>query len=136
MTRTSRIPRSIRTRLALGAAVTTVVAIGGACTFELDDDRAAARRIAERIERSIERHAEDGSSIDVDAVTRAIDIVFSAAVLEDVADENELILNGLSDADGDGRDDDGRIEINVEDATACLEFTDERSTFTVESCAS
>jgi hypothetical protein len=113
-----------------------VIAGAGACTFEVDDDRAAARRIAERVERSVERHAEDGSSIDVEAVTTALDIVFGAAVLDDIADEAELTVNGLSDADGDGRDDDGRIEIGVDAAVACLEFADDRASFRVEPCSS
>lgn len=136
MTTTPRNPHIGRARLGLGAAVTAVIAISGACTFEVDDDRAAVRRIAERVERSVERHADHGSSIDVDAVASAIEIVFGAAVLDDVADEDELTVNGLSDADVDGRDDDGRIEISVDDAIACLEFADGRATFRVEPCAS
>jgi hypothetical protein len=136
MTTTHRNPHSGRARLGLGAAVTAVIAISGACIFEVDDDRAAVRRIAERVERSVERHADDGSSIDVDAVASAIEIVFGAAVLDDIAAEDELTVNGLSDADVDGRDDDGRIEISVADAVACLEFADGRATFRVEPCAS
>jgi hypothetical protein len=113
-----------------------MITVTAACTFEVDDDRAAARRIAERVERSVERHADHGSSIDVDAVATAIEIVFGAAVLDDIADEHELTVTGLSDADGDGHDDDGRIEISVADAIACVEFTDGRAAFRVEPCAS
>jgi hypothetical protein len=113
-----------------------LITVTGACTFEVDDDRAAARRIAERIERSVERQADDGSMIDVAAVTTAVDIVFGAAVLDDIAAEDELAVVGLTDADGDGRDDDGRIEISVDDAVACIEFADGRASFQVEPCAS
>lgn len=136
MTTTPRNPGATRTRLALVAAVTAIVAIGSACTLELDDDRAAARRIAERVERSIERHADDGNSVDLDAVTDAVDIVFGAAILDDIADENDLAVDGLFDVDGDRHDDDGRFEISVADAAACLEFTGDRVTFTVEPCES
>lgn len=122
-------------RLGAGVAIAALIAVTGGCTFEVDDDRAAARRIAERIERSVERHADDGSTIDVTAVTTAVDIVFGAAVLDDIAAEDELAVAGLTDADGDGRDDDGRIEISVDDAIACIEFADRRADFAVEPCA-
>jgi hypothetical protein len=118
------------------AAAVAAIAITGACTFEVDDDRAATRRIAERIERSVERHADDGSTIDVGAVNDAVDIVFGAAILDDIADENDLRVTGLADVDGDGRDDDGRFEIGVADATACIEVADRQASFRVEPCAS
>ncbi len=127
--RTHHIPRLL-------IFATALIGMTAACTFELDDDRAAARRIAERIERSVECHADDGSTIDLGAITAALDVVFGAAILDDLADENDLGVTGLADVDGDGRDDDGRFEISVADAIACIEFADGRASFRVEPCAS
>lgn len=121
-------------RLGQALVVVGLAAVGSACTLELDDDRAAARRIAERIERSVERSADDTGRIDVAAVTAAVDIVFGGAILDDIVDAEELAVAGLDDGDGDGRDDDGRFEIAVADATACLSIEADRAWFEVEPC--
>lgn len=50
--------------------------------------------------------------------------------LNDVAGNPEL--EGLTDDDGDGLDDDGKVQVNVEDSSACLTLPESGEDTTVE----
>ena len=128
MTRTAR----------LGMTTFVLLAALSACTLELDSDRAAARRLAERSETAIERNADqlELDAADIELIEDAISAVFDNAILDDIddLDINDLDLRGVVDLDGDGIDDDGQIELVVDDATACLTLTDDHASFEIGRC--
>jgi hypothetical protein len=52
--------------------------------------------------------------------------VRDVAVLQDVADDlpGDVATSGIDDADGDGKDDDGKVQLGVGDQAACLTAAD------------
>jgi hypothetical protein len=52
--------------------------------------------------------------------------VRDVAVLQQTADDlpGDVQLSGVADADGDGKDDDGKVQVDVGDQSACLTVAD------------
>jgi hypothetical protein len=118
-----------RWRILAALAAVLLVAGGAACGDDdgggrgddPDDDlgeqaeSAAARVVAEALR--VVLVADDGPDTDRRTV---------AVLEESVADlPGEPDVSGISDEDGDGLDDDGAVEVSVNDEVACLTVTEE-----------
>ncbi len=86
-------------------------------------DEAQARAAAEDLRARIK--ANDTANDEGPRSVAAIEESF-----EDVAGDPEI--SGLDDGDGDGLDDDGKVQIDVEDASACLTLPESGEDTTVE----
>ncbi len=117
-------------RIARAALVVAlpVAALAG-CSSEVNDavDEASARTQAEALRASLEASREDGESI------RSITLI-SASVEDLPGDPN---VTGVDDADGDGLDDDGMVEVELDGGVACvtLESDGDNSSVSDEGCA-
>jgi hypothetical protein len=106
----------------LGLVLTVgVVGVLGACSDEDRDeierlaDDAGARSVAEALRVSL--LAQDlGNDQHVD------DVVIIEAAVRDLPGDPEV--SGIEDADGDGRDDDGKVNVRVDDESACVTVHD------------
>jgi hypothetical protein len=94
--------------------------------IEETGDEAQARTAAEELRARIK--ANDTANAEGARSIAAID-----ESLEDVAGDPQL--EGLDDGDGDGLDDDGKVQINVESSSACLIIPESGEDTTVESGA-
>lgn len=119
-------PRSSRRRLLVGAvAVATLL---GACSDEARDeieddvrdavttvqdavDQASARAVAEAFRVSIRARGGEGSLRRVERIREAIDVL-----------PGDPRAAGLTDGNGDGLDDDGRVQFSVGDDHACVQL--------------
>jgi hypothetical protein len=110
-----------RRRAAALAAGLVLVLVGTTAACGDDDDRdeaverlaesAGARSLAEALRVSLlAQDLGDDQHVDDVAVIRA--------AVDDLPGDPEV--TGISDADGDGRDDDGKVEVRVEDEAACV----------------
>jgi hypothetical protein len=112
-------------RLGFVALAAVGLAVGGGCDDDTRDKaeeavedvqekagEAGARATAEGLRASLKAHDTDDASGGV----RNIEVLRSAA--EDLPGDPEFI--GIADADGDGRDDDGYVQANVGDESACV----------------
>ncbi|MGN6695688.1 MAG: hypothetical protein ACTHN0_16045 [Aquihabitans sp.] len=90
---------------------------------EKTGDEAQARAAAEDLRARIKANdtANDEGARSVAAINES---------LQDVAGDPEL--EGLEDGDGDGLDDDGKVQINIEDSSACLTLPKSGEDTTVE----
>ena len=61
---------------------------------------------------------------DLDEDEHADDVLVLRAAVEKLPGNPDI--GGIDDDDGDGRDDDGRIEVHVDDDAACVSFVDDR----------
>lgn len=61
----------------------------------------------------------------------------SMTVLRDALDDlpGEVTSSGLTDADGDGRDDDGRVQLEVDGSMACVSVSGTDTTVANGACA-
>jgi hypothetical protein len=111
---------ALRTRRSLALAAVAVLALG-ACGDE-DADRVVdgatelAEQSAVRVQaealRALLKQKADGDA----------DRYRSMTVLQDALDDlpGDVTSTGLTDSDGDGRDDDGRVQLEVRNEQACL----------------
>ena len=92
--------------------------------IEETGDEAQARTAAEDLRARIKANdtANDEGARSVAAINES---------LEDVAGDPKL--EGLEDGDGDGLDDDGKVQITVESSSACLTLPESGEDTTVES---
>jgi len=91
--------------------------------IEESGDEAQARAAAEDLRARIKANdtANEEGARSVAAINES---------LEDVAGDPEL--EGLEDGDGDGLDDDGKVQINIEESSACLTLPASGEDTTVE----
>ena len=91
--------------------------------IEETGDEAQARAAAEDLRARIKANdtANDEGPRSIAAINES---------LADVAGDPEL--EGLEDADGDGLDDDGKLQVNVEDSSACLTLPESGEDTTVD----
>jgi hypothetical protein len=108
-----------RRRLAaLGLVLTVGLAtVAGACSdedrddFESVADSAGARSVAEALRVSLlAQDLHDDQHVD--------DVAIIQDAVRDLPGDPEV--SGVEDANGDGRDDDGRIQVRVDDEAACV----------------
>lgn len=115
-------------RLWIGTSVALLAAAAVGCS---DEDRAEITSAAEDARESVEDAAGTAAARAAAESLRAalkLDDPSGTATLRDVAViqaaaeklPDDLELAGLADDDGDGRDDDGRVEVRVNDQAACL----------------
>lgn len=99
------------------------------CSSEVNDavDEASARTQAEALRASLEASKEDGENL------RSVTLI--AASVEDLPGEPNV--TGVEDTDGDGLDDDGMVEVELDGGKACvtLESDGDDSGVTDEACA-
>ena len=105
------------------AALSLVVMVGlvGACgdedrdDFERLADTAGARSVAEALRVSLlAQDLHDDQHVD--------DVAIIQAAVRDLPGDPEV--SGVEDANGDGRDDDGKIQVRVDDEAACVTVHD------------
>jgi hypothetical protein len=91
--------------------------------IEETGDEAQARAAAEDLRARLKANdtANDEGARSVAAINES---------LADVAGDPEL--EGLEDADGDGLDDDGKVQVNIEDSSACLTLPESGEDTTVD----
>ena len=112
-------------RIGLVALAAVGLLAGGACDDDTRDDvkeaaedvkekagEAGARVIAEGYRASIKAQDTD----DATGGVRNVEALRTAAA--DLPGDPEV--TGIEDADGDGRDDDGYVQVNVDDESACV----------------
>jgi hypothetical protein len=93
----------------------------GACSdedrdeFERLADDAGARSVAEALRVSLlAQDLRDNQHVD--------DVAIIEAAVRDLPGDPEV--SGVEDADGDGRDDDGKVNVRVDDESACVTVHD------------
>jgi hypothetical protein len=112
----------MRTRprlLILAVPLAAVALLGGACgddddardTVERLAQEGGARAVAEALRGSLEAQ-------DLTAEQNVADVEVLRDAAGDLPGDPEIV--GIEDGDGDGRDDDGRVEVRVEDEAACV----------------
>ena len=142
---------STRRLLTTALAVLMTVSFAAACSEKTQD---SAQETADAIGEDAEKNADQlGSEIDAKADeglaraaaedlrvrikandtanaegARSIAAINESAA--DVAGDPEIV--GVDDADGDGLDDDGKVQVNVGDASACLTLPETGEDTTVE----
>jgi hypothetical protein len=107
---------SVRRRAA-ALALVLIVGLVGACSdedrndIERVADSAGARSVAEALRVSLlAQDLRDDQHVD--------DVSIIQAAVDDLPGDPEV--SGVEDADGDGRDDDGKIGVRVDDEAACV----------------
>lgn len=55
------------------------------------------------------------------------DVAVIQETIDDLPEPFEPDVQGLTDADGDGQDDDGKVEVSVDDEIACLSIAEDGS---------
>jgi len=55
------------------------------------------------------------------------DVAVIQETIDDLPEPFEPDVQGLTDADGDGQDDDGKVEVRVDDEIACLSIAEDDS---------
>jgi len=119
----SRISRHSRrrTRVLIGLLVLAAASAVTSCSITIDGfAQEAATELGEDVGKLVTATAADAgrTTTDYDIVAAALHTVID---LDDYDDEDYRPTHtGLSDADGDGLDDDGRVEIGVAGARACV----------------
>jgi hypothetical protein len=111
-----------RRRGFVAVAVATAIALPlGGCG---DDDGEAAGDVAESAGARVVAEAIRVSLLvrDLDDGQRADDVDVLREAVSDLAGEPDV--SGIDDSDGDGRDDDGKVEVRVNDEAACLSVAD------------
>jgi hypothetical protein len=123
-----------RWRLVPVAAVMAAAALlVGACGDDEDGDAggeiereagdlvegAGARAVAEALRATL-------VSEDLGATEHALDIPVIQEAVADLPGSPDV--TGIEDADGDGQDDDGRIQVEVEDEAACIDIAENGET--------
>jgi hypothetical protein len=102
--------------LAVLALVLVVGAIGACSDEDRDDfeslaDSAGARSVAEALRVSLlAQDLRDDQHVD--------DVAVIQAAVRDLPGDPEV--SGVEDANGDGRDDDGKIQVRVDDEASCV----------------
>jgi hypothetical protein len=97
--------------VALAVAVLSIAAI--ACDEAKEKARqAGARGIAETYRGSLKVQGSDEGA----GGPRSIEVLRDAA--KDLPGDPDI--TGIADGDGDGRDDDGSVQVNVDDESACV----------------
>lgn len=74
-------------------------------------ESAGARAVAEAVRAALVAE-------DLDEAEHESDVAVLQEAVEDIPGEPDV--TGIEDADGDGRDDDGKVEIHVDSEVACL----------------
>ena len=105
----------------MAVALAIVLPLGGCGDDDSDEgaedvaESAGARVVAEAIRASLlVRDLDDGQ--------RADDVDVLREAVSDLVGEPDV--SGIDDSDGDGRDDDGKVEVRVDDEAACLSVAD------------
>jgi hypothetical protein len=116
-------------RLGLLALAVVGLLVGGACDDETQDE--AEKEAEEAVEGAKEKAGEAGARASAEAFrvslkaqdtddasggVRNVDALRSAA--EDLPGDPDI--TGITDGDGDGRDDDGYVQADVGDESACV----------------
>lgn len=130
-------PAGGRRRPAVVATAAAVLALlcGGlvaGCGDDGSDDRDGVGRQAQDLAESVGAVAVAESlrvslaarDVGADVDRRNVDVLRRAA--DDVPGDPDI--SGIADEDGDGRDDDGKVEVRVEDQTACLTIAEDGDT--------
>ena len=113
------------TRMGLIVLAAALVLGGAACD---DDTRDKAERAAEDVKDKARQAGARGTAEAFRASLRAQDAddasggVRQVTVLQDAADDlpGDVDITGIADGDGDGRDDDGFVQVNVGGESACV----------------
>jgi hypothetical protein len=114
--------RTARRTLAAAAATLALLAAGGCGDddgdgepFEQLAENAGARSVAEALRVSLQaQDLRDDQHVD--------DVATIEAAVDDLPGDPDL--SGIEDGDGDGRDDDGKIGVRVNDEAACVTVHD------------
>jgi hypothetical protein len=116
--------RTARRTLAAAVATLALLAAGGCGDDDGDGDRepfeqlaenAGARSVAEALRVSLQaQDLRDDQHVD--------DVATIQAAVDDLPGDPDL--SGIEDGDGDGRDDDGKIGVRVNDEAACVTVHD------------
>lgn len=137
-------------RAAAAVIVATMALVGAACG---DDDESVADQagdVADSVAEGARDAAGEVGDLAEDASARSVAEAFRAALLSDEADganrrsvavlqesagdlPGDPEVRGIDDADGDGRDDDGRVELAVNDESSCLMIS-ETGDLNIEDC--
>lgn len=115
--------------------LTTIAALGLLGVVACGDDEEVDERIEEGVEQGSARSAAEWMRADLTRRDLQSDEhLRDVSILEDSADSipGSPEVTGIEDTTGDGRDDDGNVEIRVGDESACLEVTDDGETVHVE----
>ena len=114
-------PGRRRTKVLIGLAVLAAASAVTSCSITIDGfAQEAATELGENVGRAVAAAAAatGQETTDYDLVASALHTVID---LDDYEDEGYRPTHtGLSDADGDGLDDDGTVEIRVAGARACV----------------
>ena len=120
-------PARRRTKVLIGLAVLAAASAVTSCSITIDGfAQEAATELGENVGRAVAAAAADTGreTTDYDLVASALHTVID---LDDYEDEGYRPTHtGLSDADGDGLDDDGTVEIRVAGARACVHLDGSR----------
>jgi hypothetical protein len=113
-------------------AFVALIGLLGSCS---DETRDQTREAAESAGEDLDQAVDEGSARSVAEALRAAiesDDDYddsgqpTVAVINDNVDDlpGEPEVEGVADADGDGLDDDGAVDVRVDDEGACLRLTD------------
>jgi hypothetical protein len=122
--------RTIAMRCAVVAASLVLAGVAASC----DDDNDASDAVDEAredIEDAVGSAGARGAAEAMRAALEATDLegdetVRDVAVLQENADDvpGSPTVTGIEDADGDGKDDDGKVQLAVGDQEACVTVSD------------
>ena len=105
--------------------VAASVLVGGAC-----DDDSDGQNVREEVEDAVGGATALAAAESMRAALEAQDLgsgetLRSVSVLQENADDvpGDPEVSGIADADGDGNDDDGQVELKVGDQAACVTVT-------------
>jgi hypothetical protein len=118
----------MRRFIAALAATAFAFSFFAACSEDTQDDIGdAAESVREDVEDAAGSAGARGVAVSLQGALEAKDIPQgeserSVSVLEDVVRDlpGDPDVTGIEDSDGDGEDDDGKVQVNVEDQSACL----------------